>query len=76
MPIHLVVVYLAPGAYVGTVKYASNSHIMAAAAALVEALKGPVILAGDWNAPANIFEALNQLEEHGGPEGCSRGEHE
>ena len=61
---HFVVVYLAPGAYIGNAKYDSNARLMASAVALVEPLRGPTVLCGDWNTKSTDFEVLDQLTAH------------
>ena len=66
LPLHMIVLYLAPGARTGTVRYESNACVLASAAALIEVLKGPILLVGDWNSPATEFEVIRQLQEHGG----------
>ena len=64
LPIHFIVAYLAPGAYIGNMKFDSNARIMSAAVALVESIQGPVVLCGDWNTKSTDFEVLDQLTAH------------
>ena len=66
LPIHVLVAYLHPCAYVGSEKHEINSRILAAAACLLEGLHGPALLVGDWNAPADTFEPVRMLQEQFG----------
>ena len=61
LPVHFIVVYLAPCAYLGSVKQEANAKVMASAVALVESVQGPIVLCGDWNSPSSDFEVLDQL---------------
>ena len=58
--------YLHPCAHVGSSFHQVNSKIMSAAALLAETLHGPVLVVGDWNAPATNFEPIVALCDHFG----------
>ena len=66
LPVHVLVAYLHPCAHVGSEKFEVNTRIMAAAASVLEGLHGPALLVGDWNAPAESFEPVRQLQAHFG----------
>ena len=66
LPVHLLVAYLHPCAYIGSEKHEVNTRILAAAASILEGLHGLSLRVGDWNAPADHFEPIRMLTEHFG----------
>ena len=66
LPVHVLVAYLHPCAYVGSEKHEINARILAAAASILEGLHGPALLVGDWNSPADSFEPIRMLHDHYG----------
>ena len=66
LPVHVLVAYLHPCAYVGSEKHEINTRILAAAASILEGLHGPALLVGDWNSPADSFEPVRMLHDHYG----------
>ena len=65
LALNVVTVYLWPNAPLTSRRYAENCEIIGASMQLIRSVSGPTILAGDFNAPHDMFQEVRELVHEG-----------